>query len=115
LKEDAQIELVDYQPEADIPGLSVVPDADVRIRKNGRLFRFYAEVEYSAKSDERVKAKLRSYERAAKTASRFPLILFLTGNETRLRAVQRAIDASSVKEIFQVCLFDGAQSFLLSL
>jgi hypothetical protein len=53
LKETNLVEVVDYQPEADVPDLRVVPDADVRVRINGRPFHFYVEVEYAAKSDER--------------------------------------------------------------
>jgi hypothetical protein len=114
LTETKQLELVDYRPEASITGLSVVPDADVRVRINGRLFRFYAEVEYAAKSDERVKTKIRAFERAARGASRFPLVLFLANNPTRLGAIRRVIAQSSFKEIFEVILFDDAVPYLLS-
>jgi hypothetical protein len=113
LTEAPSIEVIQFDPEPRIDGLSVVPDADVRVQMPKGRFHFYAEVEFSAKSDERVRDKLKVYERAARNAAHFPLVLYLAKDETRRRAIQRVIDGSSQRELFQAILFEDATSFLV--
>ncbi|MFD4554445.1 replication-relaxation family protein [Streptomyces sp. NPDC058469] len=106
-------QVVDYEPEARIKGMTAIPDAEI-VLGGGRWV--CLEVDHSTESKSRIVAKLEAYEKAYRAWTRptFPLVLFTTRDDYQQRMIERVIAQSRESELFVVKPFDEAVPFLLS-